>query len=223
MAEHLNDEEQLDTLKRWWKQNGMPILGAVVLVGGGWFGWQFWQDSRTENAAEASLLYANMLQQLAAYQESGAVDGSGVAASAQTLKDLHGKSQYGRYAALVLARLSVDDSDFDGAAGQLRWVVDSAGDAGLKHLATLRLARVEAARGNDEEALSLLTVSVPAPLVALYAELEGDLHLRRGDGAAATAAYRRALENLAPADASARPLIELKLSQAGLDDVEEDA
>ena len=221
MAEHLNDEEQLETLKRWWKQNGVPILSAVVLVGGGWFGWQFWQDSRTENAAEASLLYAGMLQQLAAYEEAGAADGSGVAASAQTLKDLHGKSQYGRYAGLVLARLAVDDGDLDGAAAQLRWVMDSARDPGLEHLAALRLARVEAARGNDDEALSLLRASVPGPLVALYAELEGDLHLRRGDGAAAGAAYRRALDNLAPADASARPLIELKLSQAALDDAEE--
>ncbi|MCK9469006.1 MAG: tetratricopeptide repeat protein [Porticoccaceae bacterium] len=223
MAEHLNDEEQLETLKRWWRQNGVPILSAVVLVGGGWFGWQFWQDSRTENAAEASLLYANMLQQLAAYEEAGAEDGSRVAASAQTLKDLHAKSQYGRYAGLVLARLAVDDGDLDDAAGQLRWVVDSARDPGLEHLATLRLARVEAARGNDDEALSLLQASVPAPLVSLYAELEGDLHLRRGDHTAASAAYRRALDNLAPADTSARPLLELKLSQAALDDAEEDA
>lgn len=223
MAEHLNDEEQLETLKRWWSQNGVPILSAVVLVGGGWFGWQFWQDSRTENAAEASHLYAGMLQQLATYEEAGAEDGSRVAASAQTLKDLHGKNQYGRYAGLVLARLAVDDGDLDAAAGQLRWVVDSARDPGLAHLASLRLARVEAARGNDTEALALLQVAVPEPLMSLYAELEGDIHLRRGDGAAASAAYRRALDSLAPADTSARPLIELKLSQAALDATEEDA
>lgn len=223
MAEHLNDEEQLETLKRWWKQNGVPILSAVVLVGGGWFGWQFWQDSKKEAAAEASLLYANMLQQLAAYEETGAADGNGVAASAQTLKELHGKNQYGRYAGLVLARLAVDEGDLDEAVGQLRWVKENARDPGLEHIATLRLARVEAARGNEEEALSLLQAAVPEPLVALYAELEGDILLRRGDREAARTAYHRALDSLQPGDASARPLLELKLSQTAAGKDGEDA
>ncbi len=214
MADHLNDEEQLETLKRWWKENGMPILSALVLVGGGWFGWQYWQDSQQNRAEEAAMLYASMLEQLAAWENAGATDGSQVAASAEALKALHGRSQYARYAGLVLARLLADDGDLDGAAAELNWVMGSARDPGLEHIAALRLARIELARGNDDAALSLVQVEVPAAMVALYAELEGDILLARGDRAAAGAAYRRALDNLAPADAAARPLIELKLSQA---------
>jgi len=213
VAEHLNDEEQLEALKRWWKQNGMPIVAALVLVAGGWFGWHFWQDRQQADAAEAALLHANMLEQLAAY-ENGDVDKASLASGhAQTLKSRHGDSQYGRYAALVLAKLAVADGDLDGAAGELQWVMDNADDAGMKALAALRLARVEVARGNDDAALGLLALDAPAAMTALRAELEGDIRARQGDAEAARAAYQRALDNLGPADASARPLLELKLSQ----------
>ena len=213
MAEHLNDEEQLEALKRWWKQNGMPIVGAVVLVAGGWFGWHFWQDRQQADAAEAALLYGNMLEQLAAYENGDADKASLASGHAESLKALHGDSQYGRYAALVLAKLAVDDGDLDGAAGELQWVMDGADDEGMKALAALRLARVEVARGNDGAALTLLAGDAPASMIALRAALEGDIHTRLGDSGAARAAYQRALDNLGRADAAARPLLELKLGQ----------
>jgi len=31
MAEHLNDEEQVEALKKWWSENGKSVVGGVVL------------------------------------------------------------------------------------------------------------------------------------------------------------------------------------------------
>jgi predicted negative regulator of RcsB-dependent stress response len=213
VAEHLNDEEQFEALKRWWQRSGLPMAGVLAVAAAGWFGWHWWQDRQQENAEQGAMLYGNMLQQLAAFEGGDTEAASQVSAQAQSLKALHGNSQYGRYGALVLAKLAVADQDFDGAAGELQWVLDNADDPALKRLATLRLARIEAVRGNDQAALALVQGAVAAPFAALYAELEGDIHVRQGDREAALAAYQRALDSLAPGDASARPMLELKLSQ----------
>lgn len=220
MAVHLNDEEQFEALKRWWQRSGLPIAGVLAVTAAGWFGWQWWQDRQQESAEQGAMLYGNMLQQLAAFESGDAEMASAVSAQAQSLKALHGASQYGGYSALVLAKLAVLDEDFDGAASELKWVVDNANDAALKRLAALRLARVETVRGNDQTALALVQGAVPAPFVALYAELEGDIYFRQGDREAARVAYQRALDSLAPGDASARPMLELKLSQVGVTDTE---
>ena len=42
MAEDITEEEQIEALKRWCAENGMQTVLAVVLVTGGYFGWQFW-------------------------------------------------------------------------------------------------------------------------------------------------------------------------------------
>ena len=38
MAEDITEEEQIEALKRWWAENGMQTVLAVVLVIGGYFG-----------------------------------------------------------------------------------------------------------------------------------------------------------------------------------------
>ena len=43
MAEHLSDEEQLESFKRWFKENGLSTIVVVVLAAGGYFGWEFWK------------------------------------------------------------------------------------------------------------------------------------------------------------------------------------
>ena len=40
MAEHLTDEQQFESLKQWWKENGMQLVLLVVLAVGGWYAWQ---------------------------------------------------------------------------------------------------------------------------------------------------------------------------------------
>ena len=53
MADHLQEEEQIDAIKQWWQENKVSVVGAIVLTLGGSFGWSQYQDytSATEIAA----------------------------------------------------------------------------------------------------------------------------------------------------------------------------
>ena len=49
MADHLTDEEQVEALKKWWRENGKSVVGGVVLglaLVGGWRGWQYYEQTR---------------------------------------------------------------------------------------------------------------------------------------------------------------------------------
>jgi predicted negative regulator of RcsB-dependent stress response len=213
VAEHLSDEEQLESFKRWWKENGIFTIVAVVFVAGGYFGWEFWKDHRQERAETASVLYQKMM--VAADVEPGdklsvAQDAS-VTELAENLRDEYPNTQYARYGALLLAKVAVEKGDLDAATEQLQWVADGA-DEGLMLVATLRLARVEAARGNLDLAISMLNIEAQT-LASAYAEARGDFYLIKGDKTAAYESYQQALQKMAAADNRSRALLELKLSQ----------
>ena len=61
MADHMQDEADLEALKRWWDENGKGLVGAVAVAGLGTLGWQQYQDYSTSQVEAASDLYASML------------------------------------------------------------------------------------------------------------------------------------------------------------------
>lgn len=215
MAEHLSDEEQLEALKRWWRDNGLGLLLAVVLGIGGWFGWDYWQQREQRIAAQSSLLYTAMIEAFSRWQSVPDSDSAAaVTAQADALRKLDEDRQYARFGALLVARMAAAEGDYDNAAAELAWVVDTAEDEATRALATLRLARVEAARGDGERALSLLVESETTQgYNALYAELRGDILARQGESVRARAAYSSALEQLGSEDVSSRALLELKINE----------
>ena len=61
MADHMQDEADLEALKRWWDENGKGIVAAVVVAVLGTVGWQQYQGFTVSQAEAASDLYATML------------------------------------------------------------------------------------------------------------------------------------------------------------------
>lgn len=214
MSEHLSEQEQIETFKRWWKSNGMKAVMAVVAGVGLWYGWQQWQAHQVREAQQASQIYLEMME---ASNTSGTertedqrID---VVGKANKLKSEHADSQYARYAAFMLAKLAVEQNDLDTAASELQWVLDSGADEGLIRVARLRLARVEAARGNHQRALDLLQAQDAGEMASAYAEVRGDIYMQQGDYQAAQDAYEEAISRATAADESARQLLELKLNR----------
>lgn len=186
MADHMEDEADLEALKRWWDENGKGIVAAVVVAVLGTVGWQQYQGFSVSKTEAASDLYATML----AIQLEGGESETLVALSAQ-LKEEHSGSNYARFGAMLEARVAVEANDLDAAEFALRWAL-AAGDtrSDIGQLIQLRLARVIAAQGKEAEALAILSQGSEAYPVA-YAQAQGDIHLAAGRDDEALVAYRQ--------------------------------
>lgn len=215
MAEHLSDEEQIENLKRWWKENGRQLLLMVVLVLGAWFGWQQWRDVHQQKAADASLVFAEIIDlvQVENLAELKMEDQERLTTLADSLRGEYADSQYAQYATLALARLAVARNELDQAADFLEEVINGASDQDLAALARARLARVRLAQKQYPAVLEALDVEDKTAMAGLYAELRGDAHYHLEDYPAARAAYQLALDSASPTDPAAYRLLELKLNR----------
>ena len=200
------EEQQLEALKRWWRENGRAVLwglflGLAILVGA-----RFWYRHVEQQAIAASVEYEQLRQELSA----GRLEAVGQRAS--YIREHFAKTPYAVMAALVQARIAVEKGRLDKAADELRWVLANDPLPEYADEARLRLARVLFALGQSDAALVQLNPE-PSTLRSRYQELRGDILLGKGDREAARAAYTQALA-LLPADAD-KSLLRMKLTDLG--------
>jgi predicted negative regulator of RcsB-dependent stress response len=212
MARHLDleEQEQLDELKHFWKQWGNLITWALIVVLGAfaaWNGWQYWQ--RTQ-AAKASALYDEV--------ERAAMGGDTVRLQ-QAVKDIEDKfggTTYAPQAALLAARVLADKGQLDAAKADLQWVANEASDDGYKAVARLRLAGLLAEAKAYDEALKQLSGAMPKDFEPLAADRRGDIYNLQGKRDQARAEYTKAWQGLSPG-VDYRVLVEVKLTSLGVD------
>ncbi|WP_444885866.1 YfgM family protein [Microbulbifer sp. PSTR4-B] len=222
MSEHLTEQEQIETLKRWWAENGRGILTGIVLALAGYFGYQWWQGDQRSKAEAASDLYQGFIQAVSANDNQPDNKQLTTAKSlAEQLKNEYGSRIYASQASLRLAAIAVDKSDLEVAQTHLQWVLDNSKEDAMKLLAKRRLATVIAARGKPDEALKLIEGSVPPAFAALYSETRGDILRQKGDDAGARSAYEQALTELLPEQAGSTQLLQLKVESLAVASGEE--
>lgn len=202
------EEQQVEELKKWWKENGSAIvtgvvLGLALLFGGrAWFSWQ------EREAQQASVLYNIMMQAANQGDDNTASDNAGV-----LIADYSG-TPYASLASMLLARFRIEEGELDAARNQLQWVVDNGGSDVLVNTARLRLARVLADLQDYDAATALLDqVTAEGGQDGLLEEIRGDIHSLRGETQQAAAAYRDALA-LMTEDYPGRHLVQLKHDHA---------
>ncbi len=209
MDVYRTEEEQVEALKRFWKENGKAILSGLALGLALLFGWRSWQLYVANQEAKASYAY----QVLMSYRSENK-DGLARAAAEKVIED-HPRSSYADLARLQLAWLANKEGKTEEAAALLREVMQKAGMEGVREIARIRLARLSLGKEGPEEALNLLEgLRTPAALL-LAEELRGDILLKLGRTGEAREAYARALE-LARKEVRAEvPLLSLKLEDLG--------
>lgn len=196
MEVYRTEEEQVEALKDWWKENGRSVIVGAILALAAVFGWRYWQDTTRSQAEAASTLYQQMLMQL------DAGEGREVVETARRIIAEHATSPYAALASLSLAQQAVDQGDLDGAAAHLRWVMDNAKVGEVRILAQVRLARVLIAQGRADDALQQLATIGGGTYTVVVEEVRGDAHLAQGRRADALKAYQAALS--AAADVPAK-------------------
>lgn len=187
MAEHLDDEEQLEALKKWWRENGRSVVGGVVIglaLVGGWRGWQYYDQNRAETAGAR---YDELLVAAESRQPDRAVE------LAEGLRAEFGDTAYASLAALQAAKLKFEGGDGGAAQVHLAWARANAPDPALRQIASLRLARILIGEGELDAAQRIIDGAPRDAFAPEFAELRGDLARARGDLPAARAAYEEAL------------------------------
>jgi len=183
------EEEQVEALKRWWDENGRSTIVAVVVALSAGFGWQGWQSYQQQSIAGASNIYQVLLQNIDGEATSGEQREKIVSLSDQ-LKTEHAGSSYAQFAALHRAAMAVSENNLPEAEAQLRWVLSRADKGGdIAQVTELRLARVLAATGSEQQALDILQRAGTGSYAASYAMARGDVLLQLGREDEARDAY----------------------------------
>ena len=210
MAYDLEEQEQLASLKAWWKDNGgmvLAVVAAAAIAIGGWQTWRNWQGGQVQQAAA---LYDALIKAVQAGDAKALGDAGG------TLVESFPGTYYASMGALASARFHFERNDLKNARAQLKWVVDRSPSEELRDLARLRLAAVMLDDKAFDEALALLEAKHSAAIAAQYAALKGDLLLAKGQPAEAKAAYRLAIEKSDERSAAAfRASVQLRLDALG--------
>ena len=209
MAYDLEEQEQLATLKAWWKDNGAKVVALLLAVAIGAAGWQAWRSWNANQSQQAVALYDSLVRAVQAGDAKALRDAGG------TLLESFPRTLYASMGALASARFHFERADLKNAKTQLQWVVERSPSDELRDLARLRLAGVLLDDKAYDEALKLLEAQHAAPLAAQYAALKGDLLVAKQQPAEAKAAYKLALEKTDERNVPFRASVQLRLDALG--------
>jgi len=196
------EEEQLEALKRWWKENGQATILGLVMGIAVILAWNFWQDHKKEQAGLASALYSELL--LAT--DSNKLDSA--EKLAERLQQQYPKTEYAAYSGLLLAKVKVQQGDLAKAQTILTSIA-SGSNKELGNIANIRLVRLMMANGQYEQGLKLINSIDPANSASYsgnYDELVGDLYVALDRIELARSSYQKALES-----GYRSPLLQLKI------------
>lgn len=199
-----SEDEQLETLKKWWDEYGKPLIVGAVLAVSVYGGWTVWQDSVQKEQASASDAYQAILDNVEKASDDSLVE------QTRAVMDEYPDTVYAHMSALMQAKLQLDAGDLAAAQRTLQWSLDQNPPAGIQEIVQLRQARVLYGQSNYEAALALAGASVAPSFQASYKELEGDIFLAHGEVDKARSAYQSA-SLAAEKQGQNRPLLKMKL------------
>jgi predicted negative regulator of RcsB-dependent stress response len=218
-AYDLEEQEQLDELKTWWKMYGNLVTAVVTAAALAVLAWQGWNWLQRNQAAQASALYGGVQAAVAQKDTKRARELAG------ELIDKFSGTTYAGLAALMSAKTQMESGDMKSARAQLGWAADNAKEEGVRDLARLRLAAVLFDDKAYDEALARLAAEPSPALAPRFNELRGDILAVQGKAGEAKAAYQAALARLdsmtkdgssdARAHGSYRDMIQAKLDSVG--------
>lgn len=212
MEGYTSEQEQVEAIKKWWKENGKLVIIGLVVGLGVIFGGKSWLEHKNTLAESASMEYEQLLEDLR-QKNSPAVSERG-----EHIIAAFPKTPYASLAALALAKTKQEEVDYESARAKLQWVVDHAREPEMVHTARIRLAKVMIAQGEPAQAITLLNAvaTFPENFIATYEEIKGDAYIATGESVKAAKAYKKALDTTIPGTSSQQ-------LQMKLDDIAPDA
>lgn len=208
MEGYSSDQEQVESIKRWWQANGKSILLGVVLGAGIIIGWRFWSNHQATQSELAATEYEQVMANMRSGDKAAALERGGRVLEQQR------NTPYAALTALALAKIKMEDQDQQGARFYLQWVVDNAKPPAVKDVARMRLARVLMAGGDGNAALEALKEVDMEAFALPGQELKGDILVALNRIDEARSAYRSALV-AAEGPGNDKERLQMKLSAIG--------
>ncbi len=210
MATHLDleEQEQLDSVKQFWKRHGSLVtwlLIAALVAYAGWTGWSWWQR---EQATQAGAMFDELDK---AAQSADVVK---VVQVFGDLKSRYPKTAFAQQGGLLAAKVQAEKGQADAAQATLEWVGTHATETEYQTIARLRLAGLLLDNKKYDEALKQLDAATATGFDSLVADRRGDVLMAQGKTDDAKASYTKAWQAMDPS-IEYRRLIEAKLAALG--------
>lgn len=188
MAEYETEEEQVEALKEWWKQNGLAIIGGAVLGISALLGWRGWGLYQGKQATEASDIFA-VVQEAVASNDINALN-----KQVNNLSTNYASTPYASLAVLHQAKIQIEREDNVVAEESLRWVLNNSKQDSVQDVARLRLARLLIADNKVDQALEMANSVISDAYASLVNEIRGDIFVVKGEIEQAKGAYDQAMQ-----------------------------
>lgn len=185
MAYSIEEEQEINQLKDWWKENGKTIIVAFILGVGGMFGWRYWQAHQAEQIAQASAQYDALIY-------SAQQDEQAKKANIEQFVQANSKTAYAVFALLDEAKKATEKQDFAAAELNLNQALTQSQDEVLTSIVALRLSAVQFQLGQLDNALTTLNQVKGESFNARKAILTGDIQVAKGDKVAAKTSFEQA-------------------------------
>ncbi|AIB45085.1 YfgM family protein [Haemophilus influenzae] len=188
MAYSIEEEQEINQLKEWWKENGKTIIVAFILGVGGMFGWRYWQAHQAEQIAQASAQYDALINSV---QQDEQVKKANIEQFVQA----NSKTAYAVFALLDEAKKATEKQDFSAAEANLNQALTQSQDEVLTSIIALRLSAVQFQLGQLDNALTTLNQVKGESFNARKAILTGDIQIAKGDKVAAKNSFEQAQQS----------------------------
>lgn len=208
MEVYATEDQQLEAIRKWFKENGKSIFWAIIVVVTLVLGYRYWQHHTKVVTEKASEYYTAMM--LSESQE----DMQTAKAKANTLIAEYDNTPYASLAALFLAKISVQEKALEAAEEKLQWVIGHSKINEFKWVSKIRLARIYLAQEKHEKALALIDHEEPNGYLTLTEELKGDIFVAQNKFDLARLAYETAFKTVSN-DHIDRSLLKMKLEELG--------
>jgi predicted negative regulator of RcsB-dependent stress response len=178
------EEQQVEAIKKFWKENGIVIIVGAILGLGGLWGWRYYQETQI---AEQE---ANSDQYQAAVT---LVEADGDDQQADELVTENTTSGYAVLTALKLAQVAIDNGDLEQAVNHLVMAKQQSVQPELAAVSSIRLARVQIELDQLENAMQTIESVTNEAYKVQVNEIKGDIYALQKNIDKATLAYSEAL------------------------------
>ncbi len=185
MREDLEQQEQMQNLKAFWKANGKwitSILSLVFIIVASVNGWKLWNNYKKEKAS-------NILNSVEKQLEAQNLD---VALRLYTeISDDYSDTLQSGLAGLLVAKALVSDGQSDQAASILKGLT---GNSQVKWLAIIRLSSIFLDLNRPGEVVKIIPENIPEHWVGIILDRRGDAFATMGNFDSAKKDWSKALD-----------------------------